>query len=185
MFVKTRLPNLIVAIGQFLGFFSFARAVISKSHIGTITCKQSASTLKRSFKEIALPDTSGAHTYNAKKVRTAILFLSERARWSSLERRRRGDGRRRFLTVLGKGSKTRTVRISAETIRALDAIRTEGEFVFSGRFGGHLDPSQAWRIVRAAATRAGVKKSRQTALPTARPRVTRARQRREVGGRSQ
>lgn len=64
-----------------------------------------------------------------------------------------------FLTVLGKGSKTRTVRISAETTRALEALRTDAEFVFPGRFGGHLDASQAWRIVRAAAVRAGLKKS--------------------------
>ena len=64
-----------------------------------------------------------------------------------------------FLTVLGKGSKTRTVRISAETMRALEGLRTEAAiYVFPGRFGGHLDASQAWRIVRAAAVRAGLKK---------------------------
>jgi integrase len=61
---------------------------------------------------------------------------------------------------MGKGGKTRTVRISAETARALDAIRSTSPFVFSGRSAGKpLDPSQAWRIVRAAANRAGVTKA--------------------------
>ena len=77
-------------------------------------------------------------------------------RWSDVAEASDGGA---FLTVLGKGSKTRTVRISAETARTLNAIRTEGEFVFCGRFGGHLNPSQAWRIVRASATRAGLKKA--------------------------
>lgn len=76
-------------------------------------------------------------------------------RWSDVAEATDGGA---FLTVLGKGSKTRTVRISAETMRALEVLRTETKFVFPGRFGGHLDASQAWRIVRAAAVRAGLKK---------------------------
>jgi integrase/recombinase XerD len=64
------------------------------------------------------------------------------------------------ITVFGKGGKTRTVLLSTDTWRELMAIRKDGDPnapVFISRKGqGHLHPSQAWRIVRAAAERAGV-----------------------------
>jgi integrase/recombinase XerD len=65
------------------------------------------------------------------------------------------------ITVFGKGGKTRTVLLSADTWRELIAIRKDAHHdapVFISRKGeGHLSPSQAWRIVRAAAERAGIK----------------------------
>lgn len=64
------------------------------------------------------------------------------------------------ITVFGKGGKTRTILLSADTWRELMAIRNGADTnapVFISRKGqGHLHPSQAWRIVRAAAERAGV-----------------------------
>lgn len=66
-----------------------------------------------------------------------------------------------FVTVFGKGGKTRTVRISKATAEVLHSLRgdaTDEAFVFPGRHG-HLDASQAWRIVRKAAKVAGIERA--------------------------
>lgn len=62
-------------------------------------------------------------------------------------------------TVFGKGGKTRVVLLSANTWRVVQTIRDEAdpdEPVFRSRKGGHLDPSAVWRVVKAAAARAGL-----------------------------
>jgi len=62
-------------------------------------------------------------------------------------------------TVYGKGGKTRIVLLSAATWRTLTSLRGEAgadDPVFRSRKGGALDPSAAWRIVKAAAERAGL-----------------------------
>lgn len=64
------------------------------------------------------------------------------------------------VTVFGKGGKTRAVLLSRDTWRELVALRPkdadpEGA-VFESRKGGSLDPASVWRIVRAAAVRAGL-----------------------------
>jgi integrase/recombinase XerD len=67
-----------------------------------------------------------------------------------------------FVTVLGKGSKTRTIRISSDTLAALNALRGEAADdapVFVSRVGKPLSASQIWRTVRSAGARAGLKKS--------------------------
>ncbi len=57
-----------------------------------------------------------------------------------------------FVTVFGKGAKTRNSENlcsdGARTVNLRGEARDE-DFVFAGR-GGHLDTSQAWRIVRKA-----------------------------------
>jgi integrase/recombinase XerD len=76
-------------------------------------------------------------------------------RWRDLVER----GEARQVTVLGKGGKTRTVLLSARTWQELTPLRGDAgpdAPVFRSRRGGHLDPAQAWRIVRAAAVRAGL-----------------------------
>ena len=63
------------------------------------------------------------------------------------------------VTLFGKGGKTRAVKLSVETWKALTTMRRDAgadDPIFRSQKGGHLDPSQAWRIVRAAATRAGI-----------------------------
>ena len=63
------------------------------------------------------------------------------------------------VTTMGKGGKTRAVLLSANTWRAVQAIRGEAEVdapVFLSRKGGHLDPATAWRVVKVAAARAGL-----------------------------
>jgi site-specific recombinase XerD len=80
-------------------------------------------------------------------------------RWSDLADANDGT---MYATVYGKGGKTRTVRISAATAKVLRGLRGAAPStgpVFVGRRGDHLDPSQAWRIVRAAADRASLGKA--------------------------
>ncbi len=65
------------------------------------------------------------------------------------------------VTVYGKGGKTRHVLLSSGTWNALTAIRGEAGDdapVFVSRTGGPLSRTQVFRIVRAAAKRAGVDK---------------------------
>jgi len=63
-----------------------------------------------------------------------------------------------YVSVVGKGRKARTVRVSSATAAVLSAYRSaalEGAYVFAGRCGA-LDPSQAWRIVQAVASKAEI-----------------------------
>jgi integrase/recombinase XerD len=69
------------------------------------------------------------------------------------------EGGAMCITVLGKGGKTRTVRIKAKTANVLRALKGNASleaYVFPGRFGGALDVSQARRIVYAIVKRAGI-----------------------------
>ena len=62
-------------------------------------------------------------------------------------------------TVFGKGGRTRVVMLYGSTWSAVQAIRGEAGDdapVFRSAQGGHLDPSMVWRIVKAAAGRAGL-----------------------------
>lgn len=64
------------------------------------------------------------------------------------------------ITVFGKGGKTRAIRLTPSCWRALKGLRGAAgpdAPVFRSQKGGHLDPSQVARLVRAAAKRAGVK----------------------------
>jgi Phage integrase family len=83
----------------------------------------------------------------------------ERAVRALLARRAAARGGAGQITVYGKGAKTRAVLLSAATWRELvgrcgDA--GDEALVFRSRKGGPLDPAQVWRIVRAAAQRAGI-----------------------------
>jgi integrase/recombinase XerD len=76
-------------------------------------------------------------------------------RWRDLQER----GEAGQVTVYGKGGKTRAILLSPETWRKLAALRgtaSPDDPVFRSRKGGALDTSQAWRIVKAAARRAGL-----------------------------
>jgi site-specific recombinase XerD len=65
------------------------------------------------------------------------------------------------VTLFGKGGKTRAVKLSIATWKALQGLRPQGAgndapvFV-SQKGGGALDPSQVHRTVKAAAVRAGI-----------------------------
>ena len=63
------------------------------------------------------------------------------------------------VQLFGKGSKDRIVRFSPTIWNEFKSLRHgagDNAPVFLSQKGGHLDPSQAWRIVRAAAVRAGI-----------------------------
>jgi integrase/recombinase XerD len=63
------------------------------------------------------------------------------------------------VTVFGKGGRTRVVLLPAGVWRELSALRGsagQDDPVFRSAKGGHLDPSQVHRVVKAAATRAGL-----------------------------
>jgi site-specific recombinase XerD len=75
--------------------------------------------------------------------------------WRDLKPREQGGQ----VTLYGKGGKTRTVKLPARLWKELQDIRgnaSDKAPVFESRRGGHLDPSQVARIVKAAAARAGI-----------------------------
>jgi integrase/recombinase XerD len=77
-------------------------------------------------------------------------------RWRDVLPREGGAGQ---ITVYGKGAKTRAVLLSAATWRELAPLHGDAPPeapVFRSRKGGALTAPQVWRIVRAAAARAGI-----------------------------
>ena len=92
---------------------------------------------------------------------TAGLRVSEACAlcWRDLQPRAE-DGQ---VTVWGKGEKERAVLLTAGTWRELAAIRPAAsrpeDPVFRSRHGRPVSVSQAWRIVKAAAARAGLEKA--------------------------
>ncbi len=79
-------------------------------------------------------------------------------KWRHLQDRDNGGGQ---ITVYGKGGKTRSVLVPVEVWNSLIKIRgeqPEDAPVFKSRKRGHLDESAIWRIVKKAATKAGIPK---------------------------
>lgn len=77
-------------------------------------------------------------------------------KWKDLQPRSEYEGQ---VTVFGKGGKTRVVLIPEKVWRSLMATKGDAgkdEPIFPSQKGGHLDPSQVFRIVRAAGDRAGI-----------------------------
>lgn len=75
--------------------------------------------------------------------------------WKDLKER----GESGQVTVFGKGRKTRTVLLKQDIWDELVKLRGErsnDEPVFQSRKGGHINRHQLWRIVSAAAKRAGI-----------------------------
>ena len=89
----------------------------------------------------------------------AALRVSEAVavRWRDLQARSNGQGQ---VTVLGKGSKTRTVLLTAGVFARVIALRgsaDEDAFVFASRKGrGRLNTSHVLRVTKRAARRAGI-----------------------------
>lgn len=63
-----------------------------------------------------------------------------------------------YVTVYGKGGKTRTILLGQEMYKELLSLKGGGldEPVFKSQKGNALSASQAWRVVRRAAERAGI-----------------------------
>lgn len=65
------------------------------------------------------------------------------------------------ISVFGKGNKSRHILLPISVWNMIFSLRgaaADDRPVFRSRKGGHLDPSQVWRIVRKAAIRAGLEK---------------------------
>jgi integrase/recombinase XerD len=92
---------------------------------------------------------------------TAGLRVSEACALCWRDVQPRSDGGQ--ITVWGKGEKERAILLTAGTWRELAALRLgtthPDDPVFRSRHGRPLSPSQAWRIVKAAAKRAGLEKA--------------------------
>jgi integrase/recombinase XerD len=76
-------------------------------------------------------------------------------RWRDVQPNKKGGQ----VTLFGKRNKTRSVVLSGTVYKALLALRGAAgndDPVFVSQKGGSLDESQVWRIVRAAARRAGI-----------------------------
>lgn len=76
-------------------------------------------------------------------------------KWKDLKER----GESGQVTVFGKGKKTRTVLLKADVwleLCLLRGDRSNDDPVFQSRKGGHINRHQLWRIVAAAAKRAGI-----------------------------
>lgn len=75
--------------------------------------------------------------------------------WKNLKER----GESGQVTVFGKGRKTRTILLKQDIwdeLMQLKGTRSNDEPVFKSRKGGHINRHQLWRIVAAAAKRAGI-----------------------------
>jgi len=71
------------------------------------------------------------------------------SRWDSL------DGRG-WMTVVGKGAKSRTIPVHPVTEVALASTERRSEWVFPGRVHGHVSPASIWNWVREVADDAGI-----------------------------
>lgn len=70
-------------------------------------------------------------------------------RWDALD----GD---KWVTVIGKGAKSRTIPLHPVVARALDGAPRCGAYVFPGQVGGHVSVATIWNWVRAVSDEAGV-----------------------------
>lgn len=76
-------------------------------------------------------------------------------KWKDLQARNDGGQ----VTLFGKGGKTRVVLVPAKTWKDLQGMKGDAmanDPVFISRKGGHLTAVQVWRVVVAAAQRAGI-----------------------------
>lgn len=85
------------------------------------------------------------------------LRVSELSTLTWKDLKERGDSGQ--VTVYGKGRKTRTVLLKQDVwleLVKLRGDRSSDDPVFQSRKGGHINRHQLWRIVSAAAQRAGI-----------------------------
>ena len=81
-----------------------------------------------------------------------------RLKWKDIQDREDGGQ----MTIFGKGGKTNTIIIPEPLWEDLISSRknaSDESPLFRSRKGGHLHPSQVWRIVKKSARRAGIKKA--------------------------
>jgi integrase/recombinase XerD len=118
---------------------------------------------ERILEEVDVQRIIGLETDQRNRVLLRLLYaagirVSELAGLTWQDTAPRGESGQ--VTVLGKGGRARSVLLSAATWAELVALRAGADDaapIFpSKRTGGHLGQPQLWRIVRAAARRAGL-----------------------------
>ena len=90
-------------------------------------------------------------------------------RWKAVQERGKENGRLvGQVVLLGKGEKTRSILLSADTWEAIDKLKTDelrcghgtaNDPVFRSRKGNLLSRQQMWRIVKTAAKRVGLEQA--------------------------
>lgn len=117
------------------------------------------------------------HEENFRNAVLLRLFYASGARvselaslnWKAVQERGKENGRPvGQVVLLGKGEKTRSILLSADTWEAMDKLKTDelscghgsaNDPVFRSRKGGALSRQQMWRVVKTAAKRAGLEKA--------------------------
>lgn len=142
--------------GQKLGYLTFNVAAALKAPKSKDTLAERILTEEEVMKMVTLT--------SKERDRLIVRFLYSSGarisevcslRWIDLQ----PNGDTGQAAIFGKGGKTRFVKLSRETWKALQAYRNgagPNEPVFASQKGGALDASQVHRIVKAAATRAGI-----------------------------
>ncbi len=120
---------------------------------------------ERIMSEAEVQRIIGMENHPRNKLLLRILYaggirVSEvcRLSWKDIQERENGGQ----MTVYGKGNKTNTIIIPEPLWSDLISYRKnsiDDAPVFRSRKGGHLHPSQIWRIVKKSAKRAGIKKA--------------------------
>lgn len=61
-----------------------------------------------------------------------------------------------YVTIIGKGDKQRRIDLHPDVLDKLATADRTGEYVFPGRFGGHVAPATVWDWIRKIGDDAGV-----------------------------
>ncbi len=117
------------------------------------------------------------HEENLRNAVLLRLFYASGARvselanlyWKAVQERGKENGRPvGQVVLLGKGEKTRSILLSADTWEAIDKLKTdelgrgygsEEDPVFRSRKGGLLSRQQMWRVVKTAAKKVGLEQA--------------------------
>lgn len=86
-----------------------------------------------------------------------LLGLYEGLRREEIATARRSGVNGEWLTIIGKGSKSRTIPLHPIVVEALAELPVEGDYIFPGRFPGtSINPMTIWQWVREVSDEAGV-----------------------------
>lgn len=84
------------------------------------------------------------------------LGLYQAMRREEMARVRWRDFDAGHITIIGKFDKQRRIPLHPEVLDKVAALERPGEYVFPGRFGGHVSPATIWAWIRKLAEEAGV-----------------------------
>lgn len=97
-----------------------------------------------------------ARAHTDRKGFALALGLYQAMRRIEIARTRWADFDSTHVTIIGKGDKKRRIDLHDELLDKLATAPREGEFVFAGRFGGHVSTATIWSWIRELGEEAGV-----------------------------